>query len=369
MKKPGKVLLVYSSRPPILDYFSGAFARAGIETDCVVADQNSAFDKWVIHPVNKRLHNLRILPKNKFAFENHPLAHKNFRSNALQERIASFRPDLVFLIRGISFKHEALADAPLVFGWWIEREERVAEAMCEIGFFDWYFFMNTSCVEHAAARGIDTASYLPHSVDLDAFHPIRDQRKQYDLCFVGNWSPKRQEYLEAALEVSDNIAIYGSRWRKNNVFKPKMFLCIKGKYIDGEQLNDLYNASRVVLNITNWGKGDGTKRSGMNMRVLEVPATGSFLLTDGSRELSDFLVSGTHVGTYEGVDDFAAQFRHWLDHPVEAAAIAEQGRDHVAANFSYDRLVAAVIERYSAIAETPPEAARKRSINEQCPSC
>ena len=37
------------------------------------------------------------------------------------------------------------------------------------------------------------------------------------------------------------------------------------------------------MNITNWGLGEGAKRSGMTMRVLEVPATGAFLLTDGSQ--------------------------------------------------------------------------------------
>lgn len=206
--------------------------------------------------------------------------------------------------------------------------------------------MSRFCVESAATAGHANASFLPHSVDLEEFHPVAGVGKEYDLCFVGNWSTKRQAYLEAAVKVTPNIAIYGRKWRRNNLGNVSLFRCVKGSYIDGEELNRLYNASRIVLNVTNWGNGEGGRRSGMNMRVLEVPATGAFLLTDGSRELGEFLTTGTHVATYEGVDEFAARIEYWLARPDECARIAEQGRAHVAAHYSYDGLVHAFVERY-----------------------
>lgn len=341
-----KVLIVYSSKPPIISYFQRAFGRAGIETDYLLADNSTWFDKWVIHRINKWLHNLRLLPKSQFAFAHHPLSHKNFRSTKLERKIDEFKPDLVLLVRGISFSPESLKKAPCLFGWWIEREERVAEALSEFCLFDWYFFMNRACVESAIERGFNNASYLPHSVDAEAFRPIPGTEKKYDLCFVGNWSPKRQAYLEAAFKITSNIAIYGRKWRKNNLTNLRLFRCVKGTYIDGDELNRLYNSSHIVLNVTNWGNGEGSKRSGMNMRVLEVPATGSFLLTDGSRELAEFLLANTHVATYEGLDEFAAQIRYWLDRPEERRKIAEQGRAHVVTHFSYDQLADAIVTRY-----------------------
>ena len=144
--------------------------------------------------------------------------------------------------------------------------------------------MSRFCVESAATAGHANASFLPHSVDLEECHPVAGVGQEYDLCFVGN--------------------------------------------------------------VTNWGNGEGGRRSGMNMRVLEVPATGAFLLTDGSRELGEFLTTGTHVATYEGVDEFAARIEYWLARPDECARIAEQGRAHVAAHYSYDGLVHAFVERY-----------------------
>ena len=131
------MLLVYSEKQPIIRYLQNAFARAGIDTDCVLANKSTWFDKWVIHRSNKFLHNLRLLPKSESAFAGHPLAHKNFRSAELERKIETYAPDLVLLIRGISFNHAALKKAPCLFGWWIEREERVAEALAEFSLFDW----------------------------------------------------------------------------------------------------------------------------------------------------------------------------------------------------------------------------------------
>ena len=91
------------------------------------------------------------------------------------------------------------------------------------------------------------------------------------------------------------------------------------------------------------------------MRVLEVPATGSFLLTDGSRELREFLVAGEHVAVYEGLDDFVRSLRFWLERPDERERISERGLEHVTANFSYDELVSDMLSRYEFIATQTPD--------------
>ena len=63
-----KVLLVYSSKPPIMQYLASAFSRKQISTEMVYADANHWFDRYIIHTANKMLHNLRILPKDKSVF-------------------------------------------------------------------------------------------------------------------------------------------------------------------------------------------------------------------------------------------------------------------------------------------------------------
>lgn len=341
-----KILIAYSSRPPILDYLSAAFQRRGIEARVVRADENTWFDRHVIHRVNKLAHSLRLLPKSRHLFGNHPLSHLNFRSRRLREAWEEFDPDLLLLIRGLNFRADVLDQMHPKFGWWVEHEGRVAEALRDIDAFDGYFFMNESCVQAARNHGFHHVDYLAHAVDPSVFCPLKGIFKRYDACFVGNWSAKRQQYLEAALEITPDIAIYGGKWLRKCWNRPAILKCWKGAYIDGDSLNRLYNESRVVLNVTNWGNGEGRARSGMNMRVLEVPATGSLLLTDESLEMNEFLTPGVHVATYGSFDEFAPRLSHLLAVPGEREAMASAGCAHVRSRHTYDHVAEVILARF-----------------------
>lgn len=344
-----KVLIAYSSRPPIGEYLAKAFGRRGVTASVFHSDENTRFDRHVIHTVNKTLHNLRLLSKKSDLFEDHPLKHLNFRSSMLVEAVRRESPDLVLVIRGIRFREDALREVrkhAKVFGWWIEREERMDEAFAELPLYDRYFFMNSSSVEEGKRRGVGSKiSLLHHSVDTDEFRPVETD-KRYDWSFVGSWSEKRQAYIERALSVSSNCAIYGPKWRKKNLFNTSIRKAVKGNYIEGEALRSLYSGSKVVINVTNWGFGEGAARSGLNMRVLEVPACRACLLTDGSRDLEKVVRPGTHVAVYEGVDDFAKKLERLLKDPGERERIARDGFLHVTSAYTYDSVAKVLTEHY-----------------------
>lgn len=354
-----KVLVAYSSRPPIIEYLARAFGKKGIATEAVYADENTWFDRYVIHHVNKTAHNFRILPKGEDFFRDHPLAHLHYRSTRLLEKVNAFSPDLVIIIRGIRFREDVLTEIRKgrpIFGWWIEKEERMEEAFRELDLYDHYFFMNSSCVDEGRKRGFaNKISLLNHSVDPAAFYRM-EAGKKYDWCFAGGWSPKRQAFIDSALRVSRNAVIYGPRWIKKNPFNFTLRRVVKGDYIGGEDLVRLYNESRLVLNVTNWGFGEGEKRSGMNMRVLEAPACGSALLTDGSRELAEMVTPGTHVILYEGVSEFVERLAYYLKNGEERERIAEAGYTRVRSNYTFDRvaeIIASVYENARQEGSTP----------------
>ena len=346
-----RVLIAYSRRPPIIEYLKRGFGSIGVEAEGFYADDNTLFDRYVIHHVNKTGHNLRILPKSKNLFTAHPLAHLNYRCAGLLKKAREFQPDLVLIVRGIKFTDEvykALREQGTLFGWWIEKEERMNEAFREAGFFDHYFFMNSSCVDEGKQRGFGNISLLHHSVDPSVFRPL-DLPKVYDWAFVGAWSEKRQGFIEEALKVSPNGAIWGPKWTKKNPFNMRIIRAHKGRYIEGEALVRLYAETRVVVNITNWGRGEGDKRSGMNMRVLEVPACGAFLLTDGSRDLKSMVTPGVDVVIYEGLDEFASKLSYYLKEDGEREKIASQGRKHVAGSYTYGNVARIIAAQFEAV--------------------
>ena len=350
-----RVLIAYFSKPPIGEYLTSAFRRRGIESSLVFSDENHPFDRYFIRHVTKFLHNTRVLPKGRSAFEEHPLTHRNFRANNLLNTYRTFSPDLVLVIRGIGFRRDVLAqiktETPL-FGWWIEREEQMGEAFREIDTFDWYFFMHSSCVEHGKANGYERVSLLHHAVDPDAFYPMKDTAKDVDICFVGGWSSKRQALIEAlAKTVTSNIVIYGPKWRKKNALRPSILSLIKGSYVGGTNLVKLYNRSKIVLNVTNWGFGEGHKRSGLTMRILEVPATGAFLLTDDSRDLRNVVTPDRHLAVYSDLENCVQKARYFLNHSQEREAIAADGCKHVRTNYTYDHVVDKILEIHGKLAQ------------------
>lgn len=344
-----KVLIAYTSRPPIIEYLKSAFARRGIAVRGVHADENTWFDRFVIHRTNKLAHNLRLIPKSRNLFEDHPLTHMNYRSRRLREAIAGWDPDLVFLIRGLGFRKWALEGARTKFGWWVEADERVAEALGEAPWYDRYFFINSASVQAAKAAGYDHAAYLPHAVDPAVFRPLPGIEKDLDFCFVGLWSRKRQQYIEAALDVARSGAVYGPKWFRKTFRDPRLRRVVKGRYIGGEALVRLYNRAKVVVNVTEWGAGAGAKRSGMTMRLFEVPATRSLLLTDSSADIELAIEPGEHVATFDDVGDFRKKLAFYLANAEVRERIAERGLRHVRAHCTYDVMADRLIRAYDEV--------------------
>jgi spore maturation protein CgeB len=344
-----RVLIVYFSRPPIIDYLKRAFSACGVDARGFFSDGNNWFDRYVIRPINKTAHNFRIIPKNRFLFEDHPLCQLRYRNRRLLEEVNSFRPELVFIIRGYRYLPETLAEVRrkcLVFGWWIEREEGSEEAIREAPLFDYYFFLHSAVVEEAQKKGLPNIGHMRHCVDTSVFR-VLDIGKKYDWCFVGGWSEKRQRFLEKAAEVSANGALYGPRWKKRLGAGSPLRPVLKGESVWGEDLVRLYNESRVVINHTNWGPREG--RSGTTMRVLEGAACGSCVLTDGSRDLASLVTPGKDVVLYEDAEDLGVKLGELLGDEKRLEEIAASGLGHVQKKFSYEGMANKIIETYDTL--------------------
>jgi len=344
-----KILIVYFSRPPIIEFLERAFKTRGIEARGFYSDGNNWFDRYVIRPINKTAHNFRVIPKSRFLFENHPLCQLRYRNRKLLEEVTAYEPDLVLVIRGYGYLPSTLSairQKSKLFGWWIEREEGAEEAIREVPYFDHYFFLHSSTAELARKRGLKNTGHIHHSVDTSVFRPL-GLAKKYDWSFVGGWSEARQKFIEKAIEVSPNGALYGPRWQKKFAAKDRATKAVvKGVSIWGEGLVRLYNESRVVINHTHWGRAKGAQRTGMTMRVLEAAACGTCLLTDGSEDLSSLVTPGADVVSYEGIDDLGTQLKRLLADEGLRERIASKGLEHVSKNFSYNDIVKTIIKTY-----------------------
>lgn len=343
-----RIVLAHHRFPPVMDYLGKAFEKRGVTVMKFVMETNHWFDRFFIHNIDKQLWNLKLLPKGKSAFEGHPLSHLHYRSSQLEKLVDAFNPELFLLIRGWRITEQTLQrirEKSVSMGWWIETEKKFKDSFREIALYDHFFVMNSNCHDEAVKHGFDNTSVLYQAVDPASFYPIENSPEVFDCCFVGGWSERRQAFIEKALETTENIAIYGSKWKKKNASNPKLLKAVKGDFIDGHDLIRLYNESRVVLNITNWAKDEG-RWGGMTLRVFEVPACRSFLLTDCSSDVENVLTPGRHIAVFREAEDFGHKLAYYLQNEKERKAIAQEGHLHVTSNCTYDNVAERILQTH-----------------------
>ena len=97
---------------------------------------------------------------------------------------------------------------------------------------------------------------------------------------------------------------------------------IKASGIWGEDLVELYNTSKISLNISAWDTGNF---SGLNFRVMDVPTCGSFLLTDYSDDLQEYFKPGRDIETFRDKEELADKVSYYLKNDRERERIAISG--------------------------------------------
>lgn len=74
-----------------------------------------------------------------------------------------------------------------------------------------------------------------------------------------------------------------------------------------------------------------------NMRLYEATGMGAMLLTDRKDNLGDLFEVGKEVVAYDSADEAVEMVRYYVDHPQEAAAIAQAGKARTLREHTYGR--------------------------------
>lgn len=283
---------------------------------------------WLLKPLGKLI---RVLSLRRLdIFKN--TAHR-FRERELEKYVASFRPEILFVIRGHGFDvnflqrlKEKYCIKKLV-GWWVKGPKWFDLMKAEAHAFDAYF-----CIHQEGYTEKDHIKYLPAlGVDTVLYHPGNEPQKfEHEAVFVGSWNPRRQAIIEQLGDMP--LEIYGPGWLKKNLFNPAVRSNIKGHGVWGKDLTQLYRTSKVVLNISAW---EPAATTAFNLRLFDVPATGAFLLTDKTEGLRQYLEPDREVATFDNPQELKEKLLHYLRHDLERDAIARGGYKKVSSFESY----------------------------------
>ena len=346
-----RILIVYQSKPAIVPGLKKGFENAGVETITFLANEHHHWvDKYVFHAINKWAHNLRILKKGKYLFSKHPLTHWNYLNTELVKFCKKNNPDFVFFIHGIHYSESTLAqiNAPKI-AWLVDPVQEPKRLDLFSKNLDWYFSYSKIAIRILQEIGFKNTSYLPHAVDHNEFRHIPETKKPIDISFVGKHSVHREKYILAALEVTNKVSLYGSRWVAPALSKPSLLKAIKGIECYGGKLNNLYNSSKVVLSIIAKPENALEAQSGINMRPYEILASGSILCSDNYDELHPELINNENLILFNNVDEFKQSLSQLLKEKQKIEDIAASGRRFIEGRFSYDEMAKTILAKFKEV--------------------
>ncbi|QWE26950.1 glycosyltransferase [Polynucleobacter sp. AP-Ainpum-60-G11] len=346
-----RILIVYQSKPAIVPGLEKGFQNAGLETISFLANEYHHWvDKYIFHAINKWAHNLRILKKGKFLFSKHPLTHWNYLNTELVKFYKKNNPDYVFFIHGIHYSESTLTqiNAPKI-AWLVDPVQDPKRLALFSTNLDWYFSYSKIAIRILQELGFKNTSYLPHAVDQNEFRHLPEARKSIDISFVGKHSVHREKFILAALEVTNKVSLYGSRWVAPALSKPHLLKAIKGIECYGEKLNQLYNSSKVVLSIIAKPENVLETQSGINMRPYEILASGSILFSDNYDELHPELINNQNLILFNNVDEFKQSLSELLNDSQKIERIAVAGRKFIKGRFSYDEMAKTILAKFREI--------------------
>lgn len=158
-----------------------------------------------------------------------------------------------------------------------------------------------------------TSLWLPNAYDHFLIDRLPGVRKTVPLGFCGN-----------VVNRGDWIAYLKQRWGLRH-----------DEMVIGPDMVQAVNSYQI-----HWNRNVGND---LNYRTFETLGCGTFLLTNPTPGLDRLFQPGRHLMTYADQAELDAKLDHYLKHPEECMAIAEQGYQHVRQHHTYVNRAQAVM--------------------------
>lgn len=203
-------------------------------------------------------------------------------------------------------------------GWCVEGPTWIGKPNAEADLYDHYFCIHRKGITNPKIRLLTALGFDPAN-----YRRLDGEPKTHDLVFVGREKKRRVQWLSPLQ--GDGLQIWGPGWGRTTLADHHA-----AEGIFGAELNQLYNQAKIVLNVSAWENGnDGDGASALNLRIFDVPATGSLLLTDYAPGIEEYLEPDKEVVIAHSPEEMHDKARYYLEHDAERERIARAGWEKV----------------------------------------
>ncbi len=175
--------------------------------------------------------------------------------------------------------------------------------------FDLCWTSTIDALEKYAVEGA-LPIYLPEGANPVVHRPY-DEKKVYDVSFVGQCYGNRPETIARLREAGVRVETFGPGWPNGPLTMEDM----------------VRTWSRSRINLGFGGVLGHTETYCLKGRDFEVPMSGGLYLTEHHEELVPFYEVGREIVTYTGFDDLLEKIRWLLSDPEQAEATRRAGRE------------------------------------------
>lgn len=256
---------------------------------------------------------------------------------ALESVCDAIRPDLLFVYRGTHFQAQTLrrlkARHPnLVLAQYCNDDPfSPAAARMEwrhlreaLPFYDVHFVYRHRNIQDFMQAGARRAVLLRSYFVPWLHHPLEHGRVQSeflsDVVFVGHHEPDgREAALDSLRRAGVNVKVFGAGWPRSGSGRVRPVL--------GEEYSEAVAGAKIALSFLSRLNRDTYTR-----RNFEIPAIGSFMLSEYSDDLASLFAEGREAEYFRDASELVEKVRYYLAHDDERLAIARAGRARLLAD-------------------------------------
>jgi len=201
-------------------------------------------------------------------------------------------------------------------------------------------------------RGYNNVIYSPFGCN-HFLYKKKNLPKKYDVSFVGMYHPHRNWILKKIKKAGIDVFTVGSGW---------------GKYVSYEEIINIFNQSKVNLNLSNsqsWDlryllssvkaikaalsllrrKEEPKNREQIKGRHFEICGCGGFQISYYVEGLEHCYEIGKEIVIFSGIDDLIEKIKYYLKHEAEREKIANTGYQRTLTDHTYQKRFREIFKR------------------------
>lgn len=241
----------------------------------------------------------------------------------------SFSPDVILTIKGESLSKALIKKIKnrnnKIINWFPDPMNLWSLILKIAPYYDFFCHFDPLVVRKLKKLGFKNAFYLPLAADIQE---KRQQKKAYDLSFIGTYSEFREKRLGPLQKYDLNI--WGDpRWQKSSL---KIYA--RGGRIHQNTMKDIIARSKINLNIH-----FNAPKEGANLRTMEVTGCGGFLLTDYVKDIENLFSPNHEAVIYKTDQDLANKVSFYLKNRKLRNKIALAGFKRAKKSHEYSKRI------------------------------